>query len=149
MKLYIQLITSYRGSVPREPGLGLSLWSLVGTTASKFITFYIFLKLATATVLYSTTCHDRDNFTYRKVSNIRRTKYQNLQVSRLILWLPLPNPLKPGVKLRMKMKLVQRRQAMLQLHLSDQQFNCLLKYILYYRLDGKFSQYILSIPRWC
>ena len=40
---------------------------------------------------------------HRNVSNIRRTKYQNLTVSRLILQLPLPNPLKPGVKLRIKM----------------------------------------------
>ena len=39
---------------------------------------------------------------YRKVSNIRRTKSQNLNASRLILQLSLPNPLKPGVKLRMK-----------------------------------------------
>ena len=35
------------------------------------------------------------------------------------------------------MYLEQRRQAMLQLHLSDQQF-CLLKRALYYRLDGTF-----------
>ena len=41
--------------------------------------------------------------TYRKVSNIRHTKSQNLNASRLILELSLPNPLKPGVKLRMKM----------------------------------------------
>ena len=68
---------------------------------------------------------------YRKVSNIRRTKSQNLKASRLILQMSLPNPLKPGVKLRMKMYLEQRRQAMLQLHLSDQQFNCLLKCVLY------------------
>ena len=40
---------------------------------------------------------------YRKVSNIRRTKSQNLNASRLILELSLPIPLKPGVKLRMKM----------------------------------------------
>ena len=40
---------------------------------------------------------------YRKVSNIRRTKSQNSNASRLILQLSLPNPLKPGVKLRMKM----------------------------------------------
>ena len=40
---------------------------------------------------------------YRKVSNIRRTKSQNLNASSLTLLLPLPNPLKPGVKLRMKM----------------------------------------------
>ena len=50
------------------------------------------------------------------------TKSQNLIVSRLILQLSLPNPLKPDVESRMKMWLEQRRQAMLQLHLSDQQF---------------------------
>ena len=37
------------------------------------------------------------------VSNIRRTKSQNLNVSRLVLELSLPNPLKPDVKSRMKM----------------------------------------------
>ena len=37
------------------------------------------------------------------------------------------------------MKLGQRRQAMLQLHLSDQQFNCLLRCTLYKRLDGSTS----------
>ena len=50
--------------------------------------------------------------TYRQSSSIRRTKSQNLKLS-------LSNPLKPGVKSRMKMLLEQRRQAMLQLHLSD------------------------------
>ena len=40
---------------------------------------------------------------YRKVSNTRRAKSQNIIASRLILQLSLPNPLKPGVKLRMKM----------------------------------------------
>ena len=38
--------------------------------------------------------------------------------------LPLPNPLKPDVKSRMKMYLEERRQAMLQLHMSDQQIYC-------------------------
>ena len=56
--------------------------------------------------------------TYRKVPNI------TLQLS-------LSNLLKPGVKSGMKMQLEQRRQAMLQLHLSDQQFDCLLKWDLY------------------
>ena len=41
--------------------------------------------------------------TYRKVSNIRSTKSQNLKASHPTLQLSLPNPLKPGVKLRMKM----------------------------------------------
>ena len=36
--------------------------------------------------------------TYRKISNIRRTKFQNLNVSHLVLQLSLPNPWKPGVK---------------------------------------------------
>ena len=57
--------------------------------------------------------------TYRKVSNISRTENQNLDDSRLNMQLPLPNRLKPGVKSRMKMQLEHRRQAMLQLHLSD------------------------------
>ena len=57
---------------------------------------------------------------YRKTSRISRIKSHNLNVSRLILQLSLPNPLKPGVKSSMKMQLEQRRQAMLQLHLSDQ-----------------------------
>ena len=46
-------------------------------------------------------CHPKN--TYRKVSNIRRTKFQNLNDSRLVLQLSLPNSLTPGVKLRMKM----------------------------------------------
>ena len=36
----------------------------------------------------------------------------------------------------MKMKLEQRRQAMLQLHLSDQQFYCRLRRILYQSFYG-------------
>ena len=68
---------------------------------------------------------------YRKISNIRRTKSLNLNVSRLVLQLSLPNPMKPGVKSRMKMELEHRRQAMLQLHLSDRQFDCLLECVLY------------------
>ena len=40
---------------------------------------------------------------YRKTSCISCTKFQNLNVSCLLLKWALPNPLKPGVKLRMKM----------------------------------------------
>ena len=40
---------------------------------------------------------------YRKVSNIRSTKSQNLNDSRLVLKSCVANPLKPGVKSRMKM----------------------------------------------
>ena len=38
------------------------------------------------------------NFTNRQSSNTRHTKYQNLNVSRLIFQLSLFNPLKPGLK---------------------------------------------------
>ena len=43
--------------------------------------------------------------TYRKISNIRRTESLNLIASRLVLQLSLPDPMKPGVKSRMKMQL--------------------------------------------
>ena len=42
-------------------------------------------------------------YEYRQISNIRRTKSQNLNVSRLVLQLSLRSILKPGVKSRMKM----------------------------------------------
>ena len=44
-----------------------------------------------------------DEMYYRKTSSISRTKYQNLNVSCILLQLSSLNPLKPGVKLRMKM----------------------------------------------
>ena len=37
-------------------------------------------------------------YIYRKISNISRTKSQNLNDSRLVLHLSLPNLLKPAVK---------------------------------------------------
>ena len=40
---------------------------------------------------------------YRKTSSISRTKYQNLNISCILLQLSSLNPLKPGVKLIMKM----------------------------------------------
>ena len=43
------------------------------------------------------------NDNYRKISNIRRTKCENLNVSHLVLQSSLSNLLKPGVKSRMKM----------------------------------------------
>ena len=66
-----------------------------------------------------------------KISNIRHTKSPNSKDSDLVLQLSLSNPAKPGVKPRIKMWLEQRRQAMLQLHLNDQQFYCLLRCALY------------------
>ena len=40
---------------------------------------------------------------YRKISNISRTKSPNLNVSRLVVQLPLPNPMTPVGKSWMKM----------------------------------------------
>ena len=40
---------------------------------------------------------------YGKISNIRRIKSPDLNVSCLVLQLSLPNPMNPGVKSRMKM----------------------------------------------
>ena len=40
---------------------------------------------------------------YRQTSSISRTKYQSLNVTCILLQLSSLNPLKPGVKLRMKM----------------------------------------------
>ena len=48
---------------------------------------------------------------YRQISNTSRTHSLNINVSRLVLQSYLPNLLNPGVKLRMKMLLEQRRQA--------------------------------------
>ena len=56
---------------------------------------------------------------YFQISDISRTKSQNLNVSRLVLQLSLCNILKPGVKSRMKMLLEQCWEATLELHLSD------------------------------
>ena len=39
----------------------------------------------------------------RKISNVRRTKYQNISDFYLVLELPLPNQLKPTVQSRMQM----------------------------------------------
>ena len=90
-------------------------------------------------------CHDRYyaccwrpslHLSYRQTFDTRRTKSQHVNVSCLVLQLTLPNPLKPVVKSRMKMQLEQRRSAMLQLHLRDQQFYCPLRCDLYWRFDG-------------
>ena len=73
---------------------------------------------------------------YREISNISRTKSPYFNNSRPILQLSLLHPLKPRVKSRMNMLLEQRRQAVFQLHLSDQRFYCLLRCNLYGRFDG-------------
>ena len=58
------------------------------------------LPLASPILSLLTTSHATGS--YRKISNIRRTKSKNLNVSRLFLQLYLCNILKPVVKSRMK-----------------------------------------------
>ena len=53
------------------------------------------------------------------------------------------NSLKPGVKSRIKMQLEQHQQAMLQLHLNNQQVYCLLSCDLYERFDSNVFQSLL------
>ena len=60
---------------------------------------------------------------YRQTSSINRTTSQNWNVSRLILQLHFSDPLKPGVKSRMRMESEQRR------HLSDQQLPTKVRFI--------------------
>ena len=43
------------------------------------------------------------SYYYRKTPSISRTKFENLNLSSILLPLSSLNPLKPGVKLRMKM----------------------------------------------
>ena len=71
------------------------------------------------------------SFESRLVSNISGTKSQHLKDFRTVLRQSLPNPLKPYIKSGMKMKLEQRQHAMLQLHLSDRQFYCIRRCVLY------------------
>ena len=80
---------------------------------------------------YQVSCPTMFARSFRQVSIISRTQSQHLRYSYTVLRLSLPNPLKPDVKSRMKMLLEQRRQAMLQLHLSDRQINCLRRGGLY------------------
>ena len=57
------------------------------------------------TIVYSIPFYYRlwkDHY-YRQTYNVSRTKFQNLNVFRLVLQLPPPNPLKRGFKSRMKM----------------------------------------------
>ena len=51
----------------------------------------------------SVTVGSRVKSNYRKISNIRRTKFLNVNISRLVLELCLLNPMKPGVKSRMEL----------------------------------------------
>ena len=63
----------------------------------------IHLKAMPQAIPQSSTTKISLKITYRKVSNIRRSICQNLNDSRLVLQLSVPNPLKPSVKSIMKM----------------------------------------------
>ena len=56
-----------------------------------------------AAILSQPQCVSQVIATYRKISDIRRTKSPNVIVSRLVLQLSVPNSTKPGVMSRMKM----------------------------------------------
>ena len=86
---------------------------------------------------------------YHQISNISRTKSQNIKriSSRLAVGCPMPNPLKTGNKSKIKMLLEQRRQAIFQLHLSDRQFYGQLRCGLYLRFDHIVNMLDNIIPQ--
>ena len=101
---------------PLITGWGLMLllltnmaWNLAGFAAREFFLNYSInepISLFNVSVMISIELPTIDiqlSSAYRKLSNIRRTKSQNLNDSHLVLKSSLPNPLKPGVKSRMKM----------------------------------------------
>ena len=74
--------------------MGLAKFQL--TSLSKYATDGQIYEIVCLGVLFS----NRD---YNKISNVRHNESQNLNDSRLVLHLSLPNLLKLGVKWRMKM----------------------------------------------
>ena len=73
-------------------------------SSTRLIRFNIFnIMLAAPMLRQDISTHDNDYEDYRKTSSISCTKFQNLNVSCLLLQWSLPNPLKPGVNLRMEM----------------------------------------------
>ena len=91
-------------------------------------------------LVYSTAVNNLEFRTWRYNSNIRGSKSQNLDVSRLVLQLSLCNLLKSGVKSRIKIKLEQRRQAMLQLHPTTSLISEIWRYVVPY-LQHAMSKY--------
>ena len=122
--IWIKTLQPWHGN-PRPPNKTFSIWKKPVQVWFKLI-LYIRQPQNQSDKQYKTI-----SWEYRKASNIRHTKYQNLNVFRIVLQLSLRNLLKPGVQWRMMMHLEQRRHAILQLHLSDQQCYCLLRCDLY------------------
>ena len=72
------------------------------------ILHYIHITLWEVNITLGTIFNDKPPFNigmdeYHKSSSISRTKFPNLHISRLVLQLSLPEPLKSSVKSRMKM----------------------------------------------
>ena len=66
------------------------------------LSLFVFLEAWSSSTCIAQ-CVAETSQSYRKISNIRRAKSKNLCDCRHVLQLPLANPLKPCVKLRMKM----------------------------------------------
>ena len=86
------------------------VWIVTGASAHKFFSLNIYyimtygkLKQDGNCIRIRVPCYDSCQCTYRKISSISRTKYQSLNVDCILLQLSSLKPLKPGVKLRMKM----------------------------------------------
>ena len=78
----------------REPIMvSISPWNLIAQLLTHFQVFMIIIYVVDYTTYK----------TYRKISNISRSKSPNLNVPRLVLLLYLTKLLMPGIKLRMKM----------------------------------------------
>ena len=105
---------------------------------------YLFKPMHSVLSFFTSVFFTTFNYMHVMWRYIRYTKSPNLTVPRLVSQLSLPNPMKPGVNSRMNMKLEQRQQALLQIHLSDQQFYCLLWCVLYWRLYGAYSDVLCN-----
>ena len=77
------------------------VWTIVSSATEMMIVAMVLMKgIVEVRKWY---CGKNALIRYHPISSISHTKSQNLNVSRLILQLLLLNPLKPGVKSRMKM----------------------------------------------
>ena len=75
-------------------------WALLFSTSLAEINVIVSLEITDVMIFFSQNFSDE---LYRKTSSINHTKSQNLNVSCILLQLSSLSPLKPGVKLRIKM----------------------------------------------
>ena len=86
----------------------LHLWSAIDPRDQTFVSLYTIYGNGSGYGLWVQWLiifglYLKKNWDYHKTFNTRHNKSQNLNDSHGILQLSLPNPLEPGVKLRMKM----------------------------------------------